>query len=370
MRIAFVISSLALAGMEMRVARLAGLAEARGHTVHFGCPEGSQLHRHLQERGIRCFPLHIHGSLDGIALLKLLRRVRRHRVDLIMAFNGKDYWMSVAAGRLSRIPVLLNRSTANPINPVTVPVVKSSDGVIAVSRGIGDILVGQGVPGEMVRVVHLGVNTSVFSPRRGRSREELRTVFGLPRERFIAGCFGRSSKGQRQLLAADELLRSARGRIHYLFAGEHIPERIGAFVRERPSLHNRVTLREPVPYEEVPDYLACLDLVVMLPEREPFSNAVLEAMAMEKPLILSRTLGNVEAVEDGLSGILVGHDDIPALAGHVQALYDSPRRRKEMGSRAGRRVHDLFTEDVMMDGMEQAWLSIPGSRDRPRNTDA
>jgi len=351
-----------MAGMEMRVARMAGLAEERGHTIHFGCPGGSRLHRHLEKKGIRTFPLHIHGSLDLIALRKLVRHVRRNGIEMIMAFNGKDYWMSVAAAKITGVPVLLNRSTANAMKQITVPVVKASDGVIAVSRGIADVLTGQGVPEEKMQVVYLGVNTSVFSPERGRSREELREEKGLPRKGLIAGCFGRSSKGQRQLLEADELLRDGRGTLRYFFAGDHIPERIGPFARERPSLGDRVVLRDPVPYEEVPDYLACLDLVVMLPEREPFSNAVLEAMAMERPVILSRTLGNIEAVEDGISGILVGHDDVPALAGHVRALCKSAERREEMGRAAGCRVRELFTEEVMMRRLEEAWKTAAERR--------
>jgi glycosyltransferase involved in cell wall biosynthesis len=272
-----------------------------------------------------------------------------------MGFNGKDYWMAVAAAKLARIPILLNRSTANAMKQVSVPVVKASDGVIAVSRGIADVLTTQGVPEEKVRVIHLGVNTSVFSPDRGRSREELRAEKGLPGNAVIAGCFGRSSKGQRQLLEADKLLGDLRANVRYFFAGDQIPGRIGTFTAERPSLGDRVVLRDPVPYEEVPDYLACLDLVVMLPEREPFSNAVLEAMAMEKPVILSRTLGNIEAVEDGVSGILIAHDDIPALAGHLRILCESEKRRRTMGRAAGQRVRELFTEEVMMRRLDEEW---------------
>lgn len=51
-------------------------------------------------------------------------------------------------------------------------------------------------------------------------------------------------------------------------------------------------MRDWIPHQDVPALLKALDLIVMLPERAPFSSAVLEAMA--KPGILSRTLGNIE----------------------------------------------------------------------------
>jgi glycosyltransferase involved in cell wall biosynthesis len=62
-------------------------------------------------------------------------------------------------------------------------------------------------------------------------------------------------------------------------------------------------------------------------------------------------------VEDGVSGILTEHDDIPALARHVQALFESQRTRDKMGAAAGRRVRELFTEEVMMERLEDAWES-------------
>jgi len=55
-----------------------------------------------------------------------------------------------------------------------------------------------------------------------------------------------------------------------------------------------VVLRISLPHDQMPGVLKALDLVAHIPEREPFSNAVLEAMAMQKPMILSRTLGNIE----------------------------------------------------------------------------
>ena len=64
MKISFVITSKAMAGLEMRAARVARLAVARGHEMHVGCPEGSQLHLLLQSFDIPDFPMRIRGSLD------------------------------------------------------------------------------------------------------------------------------------------------------------------------------------------------------------------------------------------------------------------------------------------------------------------
>jgi glycosyltransferase involved in cell wall biosynthesis len=302
--------------------------------------------------------MRIRGSLDLYSSLRLSRFLRKKNVDVLMPFLGKDYWMAVLAGRLAGVPVLINRSTPHSINPVSIPVMKAAAGIVAVSKGIREILTGQGLPAEKVHVVYLGVNAEVFSPNAVPPKEEIRERHALPQDAFLVGCFGRSSKGQREVLKADALMPKHHDRLHYFFAGEHIPERLGPVVREQPSLAGRVTLRDQISHEEVPALLKALDLVVMLPEREPFSNAVLEAMAMEKPVILSRTLGNIEAVEDGVSGILVDRDDLRALAGHIRGLIEDPPRREQMGREAGERVRELFTEEVMMDRMEELWRRV------------
>ena len=189
--------------------------------------------------------------------------------------------------------------------------------------------------------------------------------YTLPPGKFLIGCFGRSGKGQRVLLEADSMLADHHGAVEYFFAGEHLPERLGPFVEERPTLHGRVTLSPLVPHEAVPEYLKALDMIVMLPEREPFSNAVLEAMAMARPLILSRTLGNIEAIEDGVSGHLVDHDDRETLASLVRALVTDPGEAKRMGEAAAARVRRLFTEEVMMDRMEELWSeTVKGGKER------
>ena len=125
-----------------------------------------------------------------------------------------------------------------------------------------------------------------------------------------------------------------------------------------------MTLRDLVPYEEVPELLCALDAVVMLPEREPFSNSVIEAMAMAKPVILSRTLGNIEAVEDGRSGVLVDRGDRKALAAALRRLLENPKEAEEMGRAACGRVRSRFTETVMMDGMEALWRKLRSNESR------
>jgi glycosyltransferase involved in cell wall biosynthesis len=63
-------------------------------------------------------------------------------------------------------------------------------------------------------------------------------------------------------------------------------------------------------------------------------NAVLEAMAMGKPLIVTRTPGIVDYVEDGETGRFVPAGDAVALAEAVEAIFANPDETRRMGDSA------------------------------------
>ncbi len=360
MRILFVFSSRSMGGMETRAARVARLSRERGHKVLFGCLPGSTLDRQLAQFGIPRFGLYIHGSADIVSSLRLYRRLKRERPDVVMAFSGKDYWMTILAAKLAGTPVVLNRSTASALRSISVPVALRANAVFAVSQGIKDILAGQGMPDGLVQVIHVGVNTSVFSPTAVAPRESIRADMGIAPDAFVVGCLGRKGKGQEDLLAADTYLSAACPSACYFFAGEEMPEHLAPLIDSRPGLRERTMVRELVPHNQIPAILHALDVVVMTPEREPFSNAVLEAMAMEKPLILSRTLGNKEAVVEGESGHLVEPGGVTAIGADLVTLYRNPFQRKAMGKQAGERVRELFSEEAMMSALERSWATVAG----------
>lgn len=354
-RVAFILSSMSIGGMEMRSMRMAGLFVKRGYAMHFGCPTGSPLAQGLRTLPLDVFPCHMHGSLDLRTGIGLMGYLRKHRVNLLMAFTGTDYWMSVLAGRMLHIPVILSRSTATPLNPLTARVARHADALVAVSKSIREMLRRQGIAGEKIELIYNGVNTEMFSAARCFSRKNVRQAYGIPEHGFVLGCLGRARKGQTVLLAQDERLHSRCPEIHYFFAGQNISDQLAAFIDARPDLRRRVTACDRVAFDQVPALLHALDVVVMLPETEPFSNAVIEAMAMEKPLILSRTTGNREAVEDGVSGRLIDRDDPDRLAAAVFELYGSPELRQRMGAAAARRAGQLFTEEAMLSAYEALW---------------
>jgi glycosyltransferase involved in cell wall biosynthesis len=88
--------------------------------------------------------------------------------------------------------------------------------------------------------------------------------------------------------------------------------------------------------------LRAVDVFAFTAVDEGASNALLEAMAVGRPVVAVDSGSNAELVEDGVTGIIVPPDDPDALAGALEALLGDPARCATMGAAARRRAERLY----------------------------
>jgi glycosyltransferase involved in cell wall biosynthesis len=88
-----------------------------------------------------------------------------------------------------------------------------------------------------------------------------------------------------------------------------------------------------------------LDVLVHPALRDPFPLALLEGMALARPIVASAVGGIPEMLVDGESGALVPPDDAAALAAAVVGLLRDESRRRAMGTAALTRLETVFTLD-------------------------
>ena len=74
------------------------------------------------------------------------------------------------------------------------------------------------------------------------------------------------------------------------------------------------------------------DIFVLPSRSEGFSNAIVEAMAASLPVVATNVGGNAEAVEDGVTGLLVPAEDPAALSAAITHLLSDPSQAKAMGT--------------------------------------
>jgi glycosyltransferase involved in cell wall biosynthesis len=89
--------------------------------------------------------------------------------------------------------------------------------------------------------------------------------------------------------------------------------------------------------------MRCIDLLVLPSREESFGLVLVEAGALGKPVIATRTQGPTEIVVDGETGFLVDVDNEVQLAEKIETLLSCESERQRMGTAASRRVHELFS---------------------------
>ncbi|MDA3040001.1 MAG: glycosyltransferase family 4 protein, partial [Actinomycetota bacterium] len=95
-------------------------------------------------------------------------------------------------------------------------------------------------------------------------------------------------------------------------------------------------------------------------EQEGFGIVFLEAAACGVPQIAGRSGGAAEAVQHGVTGLVVEEPDrVEAVAGAVAQLLDDPERRRCMGDAARARVEASFGYDHLAATLRDALDSIP-----------
>jgi glycosyltransferase involved in cell wall biosynthesis len=87
--------------------------------------------------------------------------------------------------------------------------------------------------------------------------------------------------------------------------------------------------------------VAACDVMVLTSHSETFSLSALESMSMGKPMVMTRTGGAAEQVNEGTTGLLFAPGDVAALAGHLVSLAQS-ERSSSMGEAAARDVAQRF----------------------------
>ncbi|MET3946463.1 D-inositol-3-phosphate glycosyltransferase [Arthrobacter sp. UYCu512] len=190
---------------------------------------------------------------------------------------------------------------------------------------------------DHIDVAPPGVDLGIFTPA---FRSRARADHGVPPERFHLLFAGRIQrlKGPQILVKAAALLRERRPDIDLQLTI------VGAISGSRDfdlkslisaaGMDDVVTHHAPVSAPELAGWYRSADVVVMPSYSESFGLVALEAQACGTPVVATRVGGLSRAIFDGRTGLLVDGHKAADWADALEALYDDPATRRDMGRAA------------------------------------
>lgn len=128
----------------------------------------------------------------------------------------------------------------------------------------------------------------------------------------------------------------------FLVGQSHLKQEIEDFVSIH-SLQKRVFSPGPVPHEEVKLWLEACDVFVLPSYSEGLPVALLEAMGLAKPVVVTRVGGVPEIITDGLNGLLIDPGDVEGLKKAILKLLANRELAGQLGREARNTVETGFT---------------------------
>jgi glycosyltransferase involved in cell wall biosynthesis len=366
-KVLVVIDSLVPAGAERSLVQTAPLLRDRGldvavATIH----DRPGLQPELRRAGIEVVAIGGDGRIQWVKRLSGL--IAERRPDLVHTTLFEADMAGRAAARLRRVPVVttiasepyspahladprLDRRKVNAARVAEAVSLRLAARVHAVSEPVAEAVASRlHYPRARIDVVPRGRDGAWLGRRTEQRHRAARRTLGIGDSEVLALTVARQEyiKGLDVLIdSAPELLRSHPS-ARILVAGR--PTSITAELEariDRLGLTDRVRLLGE--RDDVPELLAAADVFILPTRREGFPGSIVEAMALEVPVVATG-IPEVRAVVDDTTAVLVPLDDAAALADGVREALDGPDRLERV-ARARREFESRLTLDPVADAM-------------------
>ena len=357
MKIALINACRYLGGAELWHLAAARELSRRSHDVRLVARPGPLAER-ARANGIPTWLAPMRNDVDLLSFIQLCNFFVQERIEVAILNDQRDLRLAGSAARLAQVPVRLLRKGSLHLDPDwrnRLLYGRVLTHVLAISRAVQKVLLDFGFPSDRLLLIPNGVDLDRFSSADGRAwRQTWQVPDGVP----LLGCVGRLSslKGQDDLLRAAAILRDRGTSFRLVLVGAgRIESKLRTLCR---SLRLEELVRFAGQQEDIPAVLAALDVVVQPSISEALGNAVLEAMAANKPIVAAATGGLTELVADGERGLLVPPRHPEALAQALARLISEPALAARLALAARQWVTEHHDQNKMTAQLEQALLGL------------
>lgn len=302
------------------------------------------------------------GDIDLLTIFKLIGIIRRHRPNIVHIHSRRGVdWFGGIAAKLTGTPVVLSRRVDNPESRIaTLLKYALFNKTVAISQGIANVLLKQGLSTNKLRVIHSAIDTSIYD--RAYHKDQLLELFNLPQNAIVLGVIAQliPRKGHQFLLnVLPNIIRKAPN-TKVVFFGQ------GSHQATLQASAQQLGIAKHVVFagfrHDLAELIGCLDVVVHPALMEGLGVSLLQAGAAGVPLIGSDAGGIPEIVRDGLTGLLVAPGDQRGLENAVMTLVEDESLREKYGSAARTYVREHFSVDTMIDGNLQLYRELLAQR--------
>lgn len=358
------------AGNSTHTARWVNALAERGHEVFLVFNKGHEPQKDHINRNVRLIRLPFGGNkgyyLNAISLQKAVKKLRP---DVINAHYASGY------GTLARIaklrPLLLSVWGSDVYEfpyenklkkRILIKNIKHASRVMSTSQCMAEELKRVVADNNIqVDITPFGVDINTFDPDKYEDRESKETItignikliepnYGIKELILIAESLQKelvNTKSNKKLQVA-------------LYGDGSQRQELESLVREK-NLQNMIKFYGRIENSRVPEALSKIDIFCALSKKESFGVAVVEAMSMKIPVVVSQAAGFKEVVEDSVTGFIVDREDKRACKDILKRLIEDDNLRGEIGQNGRKRVIELYNWEENVSKMEKIYVDMINS---------
>ena len=322
------------------------------------------VHDELCRRGYKPYIVDAKGSFNLAYLFRLIKIIRKERIDIIQSHLFGSNVYCCLAGWLSHTPVITTFHGAVDFSGERFLQAKFriintiAKAIVVVSENLKSQLLEKVSlnPGKL-KVIYNGIDTNKFQPDKNDS---LRKELALTASDVIVGSIGniRRPKAYEILLRAAAIVVEQSPNIKFVIVGENK----NTLYDELIKLRGELKLENNVFFlgfrANVPEIMNGFDLFLLSSRTEGFSISTIEAMACGIPVTATKSGGPQEIITNKQDGMLVEVDSSTQIAAAILGFVKDPQLQSQLKTNALDTVKTRFAIDAMLNKYKALYLNV------------
>jgi len=365
MRVLHIISGDIWAGAEVQAFSLiCGSARLDSCEVQAIIFNDGVLASNLREAKIPVTILNEHNRSLISVISGCLQVIKAFGPHIVHTHGFKENFLGGIAGRLGRVKGLVrthhgrgligSRGKYNLIELINALFL--TDGAIAVSHDLENLLVVFGIPAKKIIVIHNGIAPCEHVSE--KKAKALRMELGIENDEWIIGTIGRlvPIKDHQMFLNSAKLILDAGMNVRFVLVGDgNLRDNLEQQVKNL-GIDRKVCFAGF--REDAKDLLDLFDVFTLSSLHEGIPIALLEAMILGKPVVVTRVGGISEVVRDHVCGMLVPSGDAKSFAEACLKVLQDKVLRDALSENAYKTIQENYSLDIMVNKTRDVYRKV------------
>ncbi len=351
-----------LAGGEKHLLLLAKAAKESGFAVYVICQSSSGLEETLKEVNIETIPLNLMAKNFISTVSQVAGKLKLVKADILHTHGFFCNIIGRIAGKLAKTPVIVSTVHCEPDSTLAFGenlktkfvqigrdfadrfTSRYADAIVAVAEVVKKKLIKIGIPQEKIILIRNGIPIRLIKD----ANIDLKST--STSEKTVIGTVGRLEpvKGLDYFIEAAALVDfSVDRQVNFLIVGE------GSLRKHLENKAKEIGLKDKIIFmgyvEDTAPEIRRMNVFIVPSLSDTTNLALIEALALGKAVVATRTGGIPEVIEDKKTGLLVPPKNAQALADAILFLLENPEVGKKYAQDGKKTLADKFSAEKMCD---------------------